>query len=965
MRAMNRKTASAALALLVLLPLAASAGTQPALWTSRFESAEGIVHRDAYPDGLQLLSAGDSLFAYDLGEGRSGDPALIRLRPDNGERIWSAIGMRIPDSGSRTRKLVIANDGSTYMLGDNLDHFHSDGAFAWSAPGSDIRDVVLVDPENLLVVAAEGSTMVVRRMSSADGSTREAVRLASQAVCTSASMVAGGAQDAYLSCGSRITRILLAPLRAGWAVPGEGGTLAIDPARANLYEWSASSLRKRSPTDGNPIWNAVSGSGSIRHVAFDVEGNIVTSGPEVSRWDAGTGARLWHVDEPGIAIPDKVDHSVFVAGTRRAAPATGGTYMGMLGKLELQSGAMLWNRETGPDTWNWFGALSVVGNTVHLTGASCTYVYANPCVATSWTADKATGTLSAGRPLIVQAATSIHAASIAAGDRTHATALEWDTGGARIHLRQLDNNTGSIVDESTIGIPHGLAGWTSDFRLGTTRASPDRLAATYSRDWLGSQYLLDDATVLMAVPSTGQVLWQKFLTDNDKVGAISAPVADSAGNITVGIVERESIFPNEQTRRWLRQYARESGLLLWEREVASFPFNADQLFAPRVLRTGDCLLTWELFVSGDGGADGLKCLSANDGSVRWSSTSIRGSIVSLDATTALAVGNTTASLTWQKFDLATGEILWETSHVDASIASYSIIGTISGDGDAIYTGGTVRLTGQATPAQVRGIAFRLDADDGQIIWTKRLDDNPVGATSRFYPRMVKDGKVYGTQRIAGDYIYGFALTALSTMDGEAQGSGFLYQSDYEQPHLPERGDQGVLGLTGNGAMLVWGSQKIPGSPSEFEISNWGEPLPGAAGALAVELSVLPSSAGDMVDLAFAAETRNNGSVDAARVQTSLRLPDGAIVRDLACSTNGLPCTTAVIAAAISGEFAIPAGQTLRISGVARVLPTSTPPHFSAYAYGLHPFFEMDLKDNATTLQVDFLFRNGFEAAASP
>jgi outer membrane protein assembly factor BamB len=955
----KRKTTRVCLRILATI-LVAGTGHTPATaaeWTSRFAGSTGVVEPYGFDSPRLLSTASGKLFAWRLVEPLQFGSAIAQLDPVTSLPLWSAI-TRVDYEDREDSKLIVLDDGSTLLLGEHLIRFTSNGNFVWAVNGNGLVDATTASNGDVLIVANEAASPILRRLSGADGTAQESILLP----CSGAAFATAANGASFLACGDRLMQILETPLRIGWSNTGLLGNLAVNPDGSALYEWSTTQIGKRSIVDGSVIWQSLPVAQGIKQVHFDSVGNPVSSGQAIDRWDASTGVNLWHVDEAGAVAVDATGGAVYFAATGSSSHQNGYP-IGIAGKIDTASGATLWRSETPVGRHVLFKSIAVIPGGVHIAGIACTPIFYYPCKAMLWNASPGSGALSDPRGLAARTAAVGIALEREAGSGLFIAANEWGVEGPRTRVRRVDANSGAVNTDAIIELPGDYAGTLTRHRMFAANAPGDRIAITHSAESMNVEGDRHDATLMVASTIDGQELWHHALRDAGKLGVISAPIVDVAGNITVGVAEQDVFGVPSPTRRWIRHIAGGTGHVLWEREVETQAYEPPYFTfysPPNVFGLSDCVMTTDTLVSDT--RAGMKCLSNMDGSVRWVSSLMDGMPYVLDAATAVFVSWST-SVIWRKFDLKTGDILWQTTLSDPGISTFSVPGTISDGTGSLYTGGSVRMAPDF-PMDVRGALIRLDATNGQIVWVKQLDENPVGPRSRVNPRFVRSGKVYATQQILGQELFGLALTAFSPSNGEPQGSGFLF-GWYSEPHLPQLGEQGIYGLTDEGSMLVGGQQAIPGRPSEFVMSNWGEPMPGAPGALDVALSVQRTPIGAMVDHAFVFETHNSGAVDAKQVQSVLNLPEGAIVRDLACTIGSMPCSANTIAATVDGNFAIPAGQTLSISGIASLLPTGATRRFFASAYGLHPFFEADLKDNATTLVIDVVFRHGFEATATP
>lgn len=966
---MQERTASARHALFalvsivtVLISTAIHAGSPPTLWTSRFEGGEAY----AEPLGVgspQLLSTPTGeLFAWNAIEPLLSGSALVRIDPASMLPMWSAIAP-IGYQERGVKELIALDDGSTLLFGDHLSLFSSTGNFVWVADGAEFLDVAGLPGGDVAVVAEGRSSPVIRRLSGDNGAVRESLTL--PVTCDRTDLVAAAHGGLWLACGDRITQVLDAPLRLGWSVSGRLGGLAVAPDGSALYEWSVDRVIKRSPASGEILWSSQAPAPAITRLHITAEGDVFSSGAAIDRWDAVTGTVLWHADESGVAAVDDADEGIFFARTR-PADSPGGTLSGVVGRLDGATGTATWRNETLPAAHAVYTSIAAGSSAVHVSGIVCTPIAYYPCRAMLWSFAPESGALSGQQGLLLQSATEGAAAEREDSGHLFVAAREWGTGGPRAHVHVIDEDTGVLASEARIEIPGDGASAQTQHRLSVARVPADRAAITLSTESIDVDNERFDASITLASTLDGTVHWHHALSDAGARGAISAPIVDAAGNITVGTAEQDVLGVPSPTRRWIRQYSAGSGEVLWSREVESpayFPPFVTNYAPASVYALGDCIATAETLI--DDTRTGTKCLSSQDGSVRWVSTLLGGLGTRTDATSVVtAASGPSSSITWRKFDLATGSVVWETTYADPSVNSFSIHGTIADGSGNLYSGVSARL-GPPPSLDMHATLFRLDAATGSIVWEKRLDTNPVGPRSRVNPRFVKDGKVYATQQIREANTFGYALTAFSPTDGTPLGSGFLYASFGGEPHRPQLAEQSVFALSDGGGMLIGGQQSIPGRPGEFVMANWGAPMPGIPGELSVELSIHSTSTDGAIDHEFTFETGNAGTVDASRVQADLRLPDSAIVRNLSCTLGSEPCQPNRVAATLFGEFPIAAGQTLRIAGIARVPTGARTPEFHAHAFALHPFFELDLVDNVASVEVDLLFRNGFESIAEP
>lgn len=952
----------AAVGFFAILGGSSIAGVSAAEWTSRFNSTTGDVQ--AAPDDRPRIVAGPfgQTFAYGFVESGRQESSVTRFGGDISTPVWSVTESYVGDLRAQARLFPLP-DGSSIHLSASLSRLASDGSLTWSIPTDDLEAVILLPTGDVLTAFRGQSGLnggVLRLLSAATGATLDAIRIGGG--CSDLKLATSAPDIVYLwsGCSSRqVTRLRTNPLRVEWmSASNEPTASLIDGAVADasgVYLASSNGLRKLSAVDGQTLWEAVPVSGFFNDVAIDGAGNVVTSGAGIDRWNGTTGANLWHYPEIAAAIADPVLNAVFFAGALPRETPTDG-FVGLAGRLDLSNGNVVWRREMPADANIRFTDAAVAGNDLQLIGLDCTSSIEGPCATLLWSTDAATGNTFQSAPLVSKTGT-VGTSILEEGDRTLAAALEWVAAEPQIHLRQFSNVSGTILQESVTPFQFSALPWSPNYRLNVVRASDGNIIATYGNPGpAGACGSLFDATILKIEVTTGLLLWQKSLVETTafQCGAyISIPAADTDGNIMLGVLEKYAF--DSPNRRWVRKFNHNSGALMWEREMPAVPLSSSYYSSPALFALGADVMTEAPL--GETGI-GWTTLSGADGTTRWSNPDITGRIRTLDESTAISFGTATSQIVVRRFNMNSGTVLWSSIYSDSSDISYVIAGAVRGDQDDFYIGGTHRQTDLV----VRGLLLRFDLANGNIVWANRLEDGPVNPRSRANPRFVHNGKVFATQPFV--HTFGYALSAFSIVDGTHTGSAYLYSSPLDQPHLPQHADSGVAGKTSTGQLMITGNYLDPGLPGELVLANWGTPVAAPNGALRVALNLEPAGASPWITYAYAFETINEVTVTANDVQALLSLPAGTMVESSSCQLSGSPCVALTTATSVEGIYTIPAGATLRIEGMARLVPTNdplNPQSFVASAFAPHTFAELDLKDNVASARVaDLIFRSNFD-----
>lgn len=940
------------------------AGVSAAEWTSRFSSTTGDVQ--AVPDDRPRIVAGLSgqTFAYGFVEAGRQESSVTRFGGDISTPVWSATESYVGDLRAQARLFPLP-DGSSIHLSASLSRFASDGSLAWSMPTDDLEAMILLPTGDVLTAFRGQSGLnggVLRLLSATTGATLDAIRIGGG--CSDLKLASSAPDIAYLwsGCSSRqVIRLRTNPLRVEWmSASNEPTASLINGAVADasgVYLASSNGLRKLSAVDGQTLWEAAPVSGFFNDVAIDGAGNIVTSGANIDQWDGTTGANLWHYPEIATAIVDPVLSAVFFAGALpRETPADG--FVGLAGRLDLSNGNVVWRREMPAGANIRFTEAALSGNDLQLIGLECTVSIEGPCTTLLWSTDAATGNTFQSAPLVSKTGT-VGTSILEEGDRTLAAAIEWSAAIPQIHLRSHANDTGMILQESVTPFQFASVPWPSTLWVNLVRSNDGNVVVTAERVggfWPNEIY---GTTIVKIEAATGQLLWQKFLIDStifQRAAHISPPVADPEGNIILGVLEEYAFdTPN---RRWVRKFNHNSGELMWEREMPAALMSSSYNTIPAVFALGSDVTTETPL--GDSGS-GSTALSGADGTTRWSNPDITGRIQTLDESTAISYGTAASQIIARRFNMSTGAVLWTSIYSHSTDVSYAITSALRGDQDDFYIGGTHRRV-LTDGVNFRGLLLRLNLVNGDIVWANRLEEGPVEPRSRVNPRFVHNGKVFATQNFF--HTYGYALSAFSIDDGAHAGSAYLHSSPLAQPHLPQHANTAVAGMTSTGQLMITGNYLDPGLPGELVLANWGTPVPAPNGALRVALDLEAAGASPWITYAYAFETINEGTVTANDVQALFSLPAGTMVESASCQLSGSPCVAITTATSVEGIYTIPAGATLRIEGIAKLIPANDPlkpQWFQASAFAPHTFAELDLKDNVASAQVaDLIFRSNFD-----
>lgn len=926
-------------------------------WESRFGNITGQVRAFYEIPKLKSGISGQT-YAYGFRELGSNQPGIARFDDDLTMPTWSAVSPFIEDAPSSSASEVIPlADGSVIFVSDTLSRFASDGSVVWSMPKGELVAVSLL-PSGDLVSVSRGEPGSIRVLSGATGATLDllAIEGCQDAITTSAS---GMVYVAGSCVPGRVTALRTDPLRIEWSsAPDEiwhGQIVGLVADASGVLVAKSEQLRRHSANDGQLLWEAMPIAGQFNQFEIDGVGNVVTSGTAIDRWDGTTGAHLWHYAEAAVAHVDPAHDAVFFAGMR-SPESPGDRIRGYAGRLALADGNVVWRQETDGTASILFFDIAMSAGHLRIVGVDCTFPYSESCRSLLWTADPATGSNLTSAPLVARNGVR-GTVTLEEGDRTLVAALEWSVDGPQIHLRSHANATGALLQESVTPIPFATMAWSQQHSLAVVRSGDGNIVATYGIRGEGSTDYHVDATILKIDVTNGQRVWQKFLLDTttspQRNVYISEPAADAEGDIAIGVLE--TYGASLPSRRWVRKFSHASGELMWEREMPVDPWSISGYMAPGVSALGDDVRSeaplGESIVA-------LTTLSGADGTTRWANPLIKGPIRVLDASAAISWVSG-PEVVVRKFDIASGEILWTSSYSDPADVSYSMAGNAIGEDNDFYIGGTSRLVSPTT----RGLLLRIDLATGNLVWARRLSENPVDPRTRVNPRVVQDGKIYATQPFT--HTYGYALSAFSVVDGAPRGSAYLYSSPLDHPHLPQHGDSGIIGTTTAGDLLVIGALHEPGRATEWTLTNLDQPMPGANGSMRVALALEPrNAAANEARSDFVFETVNDGSVTADDVRALLTLPPGTLVESTTCVLAGMPCTAATTATSVEGSFTIAAGETLRISGSTRLIETHdplNPQKFIASAFAAHPFSEHDLKENVVSIgAIDRIFGHGFE-----
>lgn len=584
------------------------------------------------------------------------------------------------------------------------------------------------------------------------------------------------------------------------------------------------------------------------------------------------------------------------------------------------------------------------------------------CIHAVW-ATSLSGDALVTSPLLSRTSTSAGAALVGA-EQTLAIASGWGELGPQVHLRALANSSGAplmnAVTPLTVALaPYAEWGWTSSHLLRVSREVNGHFLASFATNSLPFDGSGVNATLAKIDRTSGNIAWQRFFLDKDRMAVVSQPVVDTAGNVAVGVIERYW-STSDPDRRWVRKYSGVDGSLLWEREFPVDPVFALDTSPPSIARLGDDVGVYDMPLGSF--ERRFTRLSGIDGATQWSLGS-NAHVVQSIGPNGIITRAPGLPLRISRIDEFTGLPTWTMTYDGYPDTMHTIYGVLHGDDGDLYVGGAIRTFDPVLNRErTMGSLLRIDGDDGDIVWDKRLEVNPVWSTSRVNPRAMDDGKIYATQPLGGTP--GTALTAFSSVNGTTLGSSFLFSSSIEQPHLSQQSDQGVVDVDEQFGTIVSGEHFDAIEGATFVVSNLGDPIPGPAGALRIDLEATPSSAGNAITYSLVLNAHNDGAASVDNVDVLLALPPGAILGTTSCDMGGMPCSATATATSIEGTFTIPAGATVRFHGTATLLGGSDalrPDLFSAYAFAPHPFTETNLQDNqASVAHVDRIFGDGFE-----
>ncbi|MBN8480208.1 MAG: hypothetical protein J0L88_01320 [Xanthomonadales bacterium] len=928
-------------------------------WTSRFDPVVGGVPRQAYSPPPRISAGPDgAFFAYNYQEPTGRLAGVARLDHVSATPLWSAMDPQDFGGPSDSSSFVALADGSSILLANRLSRFDPDGTLLWSVPVDSVADAARLEVGDVLLATLSDRGIRVQRLLVGTGATVEVIHVPQFAQCSEIHLVAATADTGYLSCrGVGMARISTNPLRVVWSVDSSTFSIAAD-ANA-VYEHTGGLLRRRAVSDGATQWE-VPRSATFPAVQLDAAGNLITRGATIERRDAATGSVMWASSESGQPRLDTSRQGIYFVET---LGVSGNPTQGRVGRIDLATGATLWALETPVAQTAAFDDVAASTSRVAVIGSTCTAPFDAPCMHSVWTTSSGGDALIAS-PLSSRSSTS-GGAVIEDAAHSFAVATEWGLQGPQAHLRTLANTTGGHVQDTVTPFivaptPHADLGWRSNHLLHATRTTNDHVFATYSTNSLPLDESIVNATLLKIDRSDGSITWQKFFIESDRMAVVTNPIVDSTGNVVIGVIEHYWPHLALPERRWVRKFSGTDGSLLWEREFPFDPLTATFNYPPGIAAIGDNVGVFDAPLGS--GHRRFTSLSGIDGSTQWSLGSDQ--FIETIGPNGLITRLSGMPLRFARINPATGASIWTSTIFDGyPDQSYSINNIVHGDDGDLYAGGTVR-TFDLVLNQVRtiGILLRLDGNDGHLVWGTRLDTNPVWPTSRVNPRAMSDGRIYATQPLGGTL--GYALTAFSANTGDPLGSGYLYSSSIDQPHVSQQSEQGIFDVSPTPGTLAAGQHYDAGSPGALVVSNLGGPFPGPTGALRIDLDATPSSAGAAISYALELDVHNDGPTAVDDVRVLLALPPATILGTTTCFMAGTPCDATVTATSIEGEFSIPAGASIRITSQATLAGGSRPlrpDRFSAYAFAPHPFTEANLQDNqAARSYSDVVFQDDFE-----
>ncbi len=208
----------------------------------------------------------------------------------------------------------------------------------------------------------------------------------------------------------------------------------------------------------------------------------------------------------------------------------------------------------------------------------------------------------------------------------------------------------------------------------------------------------------------------------------------------------------------------ESGKPLW-----TFDTTGHIEFSPTVF--GD----WLYFAAGD---DGVYCLDKNTGSQIWRHPGIHVDMSPTVTADAVFVGSAYGETAFYALDGTTGKLRWKRP------TPYGVGGSPSMANGSVYFGlgnGNFAMS----HADPKGAVWRLNATDGEPIWTKELPDSvltcvAVSGGSAFFG--CRDGKVYCLDADTGDDRWTFDASA-PVLSSPAVNSGrVVFGSDTGKVH---------------------------------------------------------------------------------------------------------------------------------------------------------------------------------------
>ena len=936
----------------VALALAAPVGAGE-IWRSDVYASAPPTFAYLWPPSLSgsvIAFGDDGDVVYGSPSPNLSDQRIVRVRGDGSIR-W-AFALPLSESADAIAAILADGDGGatfSHTVTGRIVHIAPDGSLAWSRalPAFSLARV----SANRVAVAGGG------RVTLLDTASGDVVWQRTLSQPGYDGIVADGAGNLYAGVrsaqsGASLDVLKLSPDgHALWrmAVDGtSGGVVAVGGDL--LYVKGGYDLHALNTVDGALVWRRYAGSDiAVRFSPDAASEPVVADHAHIERLDASNGNARWSTP---ITDLQRLD---------RAGDALLGATSSALLRVDPADGTVMWSvpASGGPEFPMGIGPYGNEARFIARTNAAPGL--AGPI---DRRIDLATGATIANADTMSIAQGISEIGRLDSQGRVVCAGVSQHPDGPRLNLRSIDAATGAMhwQNNEYVDLPGGI------FAPSALQAAPE--LAVRGDMFAISQMLGDSircelnaavARVASYTLESGGRRWQTWLRDatDRHCPLVSAPVADSAGNVFVSV--STLVYCPESPgcqRRTLYKLASADGAVVWRRDESADAGMEGLVLYPKAPTSVDM----DVVVAGsvDGVAATAQRIAGTDGSVAWTSHEFDSLapaeyVDRIDDGHLIVYGGDATSFRFAALDSANGLTSWASSapwqpcYNSGCLAYGEPFFLLGGDKLAPFQrdyapllkrqhndgSGLVEewMLGDASPILSSWVRQVLIDPSGQLHVYLRRGHRFTGSVS-FLAALDAEGHLLGQQ-------------AFYPYDGDA-----LDAWSYPEP----------LAMPALDRVLARTYAARPPLPTTSGVALYDTSVT-AHGNLAIALDVDRAQVGAEMPLAFHLQVTYTGDTPISGVRLVANLPWASGITAATCALqSGSSCVLDTRSGNLRATFDLAPGGTADLAGNVRVLDDAAEkPAITAATYGPMGLSEVDTIDNfARADLLQSLFLDGFD-----